>query len=102
MIALDRCRGDRVGQALAPVPTPPSTTAATLAKRIDADQRLGIETAVAAVSATVVAQLPAVRRRRLLATPTIDIDATEVEVYGRAKDGVDFNYLGQRAGRPHL
>ncbi len=102
MIALDRCRADGVGQALAPVPTPPSTTAATLAKRIDADRRLGIETAVAAVSATVVAQLPAVRRRRLLATPTIDIDATEVEVYGRAKDGVDYNYLGQRAGRPHL
>ncbi len=32
----------------------------------------------------------------------IDLDATDVEVYGRLKRGVAYNYQGQRAGRPHL
>ena len=30
------------------------------------------------------------------------MDSTDVEVYGRAKQGVAYNYCGQRAGRPHL
>ena len=33
---------------------------------------------------------------------TIDIDATDVEVYGNKKRGVAYNYQGQRAGRPHV
>ena len=33
---------------------------------------------------------------------TIDIDATDVEVYGSKKQGVAYNYQGQRAGRPHV
>ena len=41
LVSLDRCRADRVAQVLGPVATPPSTTAATLAKRIDADRRAG-------------------------------------------------------------
>ena len=32
----------------------------------------------------------------------IDLDSTDVEVYGRRKRGVAYNYQGQRAGRPHL
>lgn len=99
---LDRCRHDAVGQLLSPAPTPPSTTAATLAKRINAERRVGIETAVAAVTARMLGLVATARRQALLARPTLDIDATEVEVYGRAKDGVAYNYLGQRAGRPHL
>ena len=42
------------------------------------------------------------RRDALLAAPTIDIDATDVEVYGSRKQGISYNYKGQRAGRPHL
>ena len=33
---------------------------------------------------------------------TIDIDATDVEVYGSKKRGVAYTYQGQRAGRPHV
>ena len=39
-------------------------------------------------------------RERLLAErPTIDLDSTEIEVFGRRKSGVAYNYLGQLAGR---
>ena len=33
---------------------------------------------------------------------TIDIDATDVDVYGNKKRGVAYTYQGQRAGRPHV
>ena len=33
---------------------------------------------------------------------TIDLDATDVEVYGRKKRGVAYNHQGQRVGRPHV
>ena len=33
---------------------------------------------------------------------TIDLDTTDVEVYGRHKRGVAFNHQGQRVGRPHV
>jgi hypothetical protein len=33
---------------------------------------------------------------------TIDLDTTDVEVYGRKKRGVAYNYQGQRVGRPHV
>ena len=47
--------------------------------------------------------LPAERAAELSGGPvTIDIDATEVEVYGNKKRGVDWNYQGQRAGRPDV
>ena len=44
--------------------------------------------------------LSAERAVELAAWPvTIDIDATDVEVYGSKKRGVAYNYQGQRAGR---
>ncbi|HET9258177.1 MAG TPA: transposase [Pseudonocardiaceae bacterium] len=46
--------------------------------------------------------LPPRRRARLASTVTIDLDATDVEVYGRKKRGVAFNHQGQRCGRPHV
>ena len=33
---------------------------------------------------------------------TIDLDTTDVEVYGRKKRGVAYNHQGRRAGRPHV
>ena len=33
---------------------------------------------------------------------TIDLDTTDVEVYGRHKRGVAYNHQGQRVGRPHV
>jgi len=41
-------------------------------------------------------------RLRLLCTLlTIDLVPTDVEVYGKKKRGVAFNYAGERCGRPH-
>jgi hypothetical protein len=33
---------------------------------------------------------------------TIDLDATDMEVYGRKKRGVAYHHQGQRVGRPHV
>src|SRR3954464_7318697 len=42
------------------------------------------------------------RAAQLSETVTIDLDTTDVEVYGRHKRGVAFNHQGQRVGRPHV
>lgn len=47
--------------------------------------------------------LPSVTRTgaaALCETVTIDLDPTDVEVYGRQKQGVAFDHQGQRVGRP--
>ncbi|MGH3236450.1 MAG: hypothetical protein ACRDOH_24975, partial [Streptosporangiaceae bacterium] len=63
----------------------------------------GAETGLARATARMMALLPAERAAELAAGPvTIDIDATDVEVYGARKRGVAYNYAGQRAGRPHV
>ena len=47
--------------------------------------------------------LPAERAAELAQGPvTIDIDATDVEVYGNKKRGVAYTYQGQRAGLLHV
>ena len=99
LASLDHRRGDTSGQELEPVPTPASTTAAGLAKRFGTDQIAGIETSVAAVNARVLALTGPVRRSALRRRVTLDIDATDVEVYGRTKQGAAYNYTGQRAYR---
>jgi hypothetical protein len=38
----------------------------------------------------------------LSADVTIDMDTSDVEVYGRFDQGVAFNHQGQRVGRPHV
>jgi hypothetical protein len=103
LTALDRQRGDVAGAGLSAVPPVASTTAGSLARRFGPARRDGIEAGVAAVTARAFALLPAQRREALVeAGPTIDMDCTDVEVYGRDKQGVAYNYAGQRAGRPHL
>ncbi len=80
-----------------------STTAAGLARRITGEQWRSVERGVAAVTARMLDLLPAPRAAALAAGPvTIDLDATDVEVYGRKKRGVAYNHLGQRVGRPHV
>jgi hypothetical protein len=54
------------------------------------------------VTTRMLARLGAMRREALLATVTIDLDTTDVEVYGRHKRGVAYNYQGVRCGRPHV
>src|SRR5713226_7821546 len=79
LVGLDRLRADEAGQQVVPVP------------------------GLAHSTATMVALLPAERAAELAGGPvTIDIDATDVEVYGSKKRGVAYTYQGQRAGRPHV
>ena len=48
------------------------------------------------------AAVPAQRAAALCESVTIDLDTTDVEVYGRHKRGVAYNHQGQRVGRPHV
>ena len=103
LVGCDRLRADRVAEELAAVVTPASTTAATLAGRLSGAQWLSVEDGLAAVARRVLGVLPA-RRRVVLErrAPTVDLDTTDIEVYGRSKRGVSFNHQGQRVGRVHL
>jgi hypothetical protein len=102
LVGLDRQRADVAGQALAPVPGLASTTAAGLARRMTDRQWAAVETGVAASTARMLAMLPARQAAVLAEQPTVDLDTTDVEVYGGRKRGVAYNYQGQRVGRPHV
>ena len=103
LAGLDRQRADTAGQQIAPVPGLSSTTAAGVARRMTAGQWQAVEHGVAAVTGRMLELLPAPRAAALAGGPvTIDLDATDVEVYGRKKRGVAYNHQGQRVGRPHV
>jgi hypothetical protein len=102
LVGLDRQRADTAGQQLAPVPDLAATTAAGLARRLSTGQWAAVETGLGDVAAAVLELLPAERAATLCAQVTIDLDTTDVEVYGRGKRGVAFNHQGQRVGRPHV
>jgi hypothetical protein len=103
LAGLDRQREDAAGQQITPVPGLSSTTAAGLARRITGEQWQAVERGVAAVTARMLGLLPAPRAAALAEGPvTIDLDATDVEVYGCKKRGVAYNHQGQRVGRPHV
>ena len=103
LTGLDRQRADAAGQRITPVPGLASTTAAGLARRITSGQWRAVESGLAAVTGRMLSLLPAERAAALAEGPvTIDLDTTDVEVYGRKKRGVAYNYQGQRVGRPHV
>jgi hypothetical protein len=102
LVGLDRYRADLAGQVLAAVPGLASTTAAGLARRFSDGQWRAVETAVGDVHAAMLALLPPQRAATLCEQVTIDLDTTDVEVYGRHKRGVAYNHQGQRCGRPHV
>jgi hypothetical protein len=103
LTGLDRQRADAAGQQLTPVPGLASTTAAGLARRVRPAQWEAVETGLAAVTGRMLDLLPAERAAALAGGPvTIDLDTTDVEVYGRKKRGVAYNHQGQRVGRPHV
>ena len=80
-----------------------STTAAGLARRVTPAQWRAVESGLAAVTGRMLGLLPAGRAVALAGGPvTIDLDTTDVEVYGRKKRGVAYNHQGQRVGRPHV
>jgi hypothetical protein len=102
LVGLDRYRADAAGQLLAAVPGLCSTTAAGLARRFTEGQWRAVETGIGDVHAAMLALLPEQQAARLCQAVTIDLDTTDVEVYGRHKRGVAFNHQGQRVGRPHV
>lgn len=102
LVGLDRQRDDPAGQLLAPVPGLCSTTASGLARRLTGAQWRAVETGVAAITAGMLARLPTGRAAALAQAATIDLDTTDVEVYGCRKRGVTYNHQGQRVGRPHV
>jgi Transposase DDE domain group 1 len=102
LVGLDRYRADVAGQVLAPVPGVSSTTAAGLARRFTEGQWRAVETGIGEVHTAMLALLSAQRAAVLCDQVTIDVDTTDVEVYGRKKRGVAFNHQGQRCGRPHV
>jgi hypothetical protein len=102
LVGLDRQRADTAGQQLAPVPDLAATTAAGLARRLSAGQWAAVETGLGDVAAAALELLPAGHAAALCEQVTIDLDTTDVEVYGRRKRGVAFNHQGQRVGRPHV
>jgi Transposase DDE domain group 1 len=103
LTGLDRQRADAAGQQVTPVPGLASTTAAGLARRFTPGQWQAVEAGLAAVTGRMLALLPAERVTALADGPvTIDLDTTDVEVYGRKKRGVAYNHQGQRVGRPHV
>jgi len=102
LVALDRQRADVAAAELSAVPGIASTTAGSLARRFGAEHLAGIEAAAADLASRAFGLLPASRRAGLSGRATLDLDATDVEVYGSRKQGVAYNYAGQRAGRPHL
>jgi hypothetical protein len=102
LVGLDRHCADVAGQQLTPVAGLSSTTAAGLAKRLSDGQWVAVETALGDVHTTMLGMLAPARAETLAQSVTIDLDATDVEVYGRHKRGVAYNYAGQRCGRPHV
>ena len=103
LVGLDRHRADIAGQALTPVPGLASTTAAGLARRMTEQHWRAAESGLAAATERMLELLPAQRAAALCEGPaTIDLDTTDVEVYGRKKEAVEFNHQGQRVGRPHV
>jgi len=103
LTGLDRQRADAAGQQITPVPGLASTTAAGLARRVTPAQWQAVETGLAAVTGRMLGLLPAPRAAALTEGPvTIDLDTTDVEVYGRKKRGMAYNHQGQRVGRPHV
>ena len=102
LVGLDRQRADAAGQVLAPVRGLSSTTAAGLARRFTDGQWHAVETGIGDIHTAMLAALPPERAAVLCEQVTIDLDTTDVEVYGRGKRGVAYNYQGQRCGRPHV
>ena len=103
LTGLDRQRADMAGQQVTPVPGLASTTAAGLARRITPAQWEAVEHGLAVVTGRMLDLLPPERAAALAGGPvTIDLDTTDVEVYGRKKRGVAYNHQGQRVGRPHV
>lgn len=102
MADLDGIRADVAAARLRAVPMPSACWFAVLARRFD-DQRISeVETAMGGLVRRWWDRLDGSRREDIIGgRVTIDLDTTDVEVYGPKKRGVAYNYLGQLVGRVH-
>ncbi len=99
--AVDRHRVDTAAQALSAVPAVASTTAGGLARRFTPARVVGIEAGNAQIVVRGWARLSEQRRAAVLTgRVSIDLDATDVEVYGAAKQGVAYNLPGPTLRAP--
>ena len=94
LVSLDRLRADTAGQELVSSPTPASTIAAGVAGGFNPGHLAGIEAGIAVLHHRVLHLVGQVRRTSLLREVTLDVDATDVEVYRRSKRGCADNYQG--------
>jgi hypothetical protein len=103
MCDLDNQRKDVAGVELRAVPQIPSSpTFIALSKQFNEGVFVKIEIANGVLVRRWFDCLDAERKKLLVSQrPTIDLDPTDVEVYGSQKQGVAYNYQGQRCGRPH-
>lgn len=103
MCDLDFQRDDVAGRELRAVPAIPSSpTFIALTKRFDAEVFVAVEAANRVLVARWFAALDPERRAALAGVrPTLDLDPTDVETYGRQKEAMAYNYAGQQVGRPH-
>jgi hypothetical protein len=95
LVGLDRRRADQAGQDLAPVADVPATTAVQIAEKFTPAAFWGVEEALGAAAGRMVGLLAEHDRARLLGTVTLDGDCTDVEVYGRKKQGAEHGYAGR-------
>jgi hypothetical protein len=103
LAGMDRVRADPASALLHDAPVAPSTTAGRLAGCFGPQRLLGIEAGLSNVYSRWLALVPgSVRAALVTRDPTIDLDASDIEVYGRTKQGVGWNYAGVRSGRVHL
>jgi hypothetical protein len=100
LVGLDRQRADVAGQVLAPVSGLSSTTAAGLARKFTDGQWHALESGIGDIGTAMLAALPPARAAALCETVTIDLDTTDVEVYGRKKRGVAFKLPGATLRAP--
>jgi hypothetical protein len=87
LVGLDRRRDDVAGRVLAPVPGLSSSTAAGVARRFTDGQWRAVETGIGDLHTAMLAALPPQRAAALCETVMIDLDTTDVEVYGRRSGG---------------
>ena len=98
LVGLDRLRADKAGQQVTLVAGLAASSAGQVARRFTPEHWRGAERGLATATARMLGLLPAERAAELAGggPVTIDIDATDVEVYGSKKQGVAYNYQGQR------
>ena len=100
MVDLDTRRAGTAGAELRAVKMPPaSTTIAYLAQRFGGKGVVRLGRAAAELARRSFYILPEEEQARLASLrPTLDVDPTEVECYGKKRAGFACNYQGQWAG----